>query len=107
MDSVQELKVEKLAKAGYLTGGEVALKEGAEATELNALTKLTDLGYSGSGSINITVGKNTTSTLDIDERTTISDFLNKAKEAGLNASFDTNSNRLFVSAKTTGEKADF
>ena len=51
VNGVQTLKVNKLAKIGYLTGGKVS-KSGGNA---NALTKLSDLGVSGNNEIKLTL----------------------------------------------------
>lgn len=103
-DSVQNLKIKKLAKSGYLTGGKVTTESGEGAT---ALSKLSDLGFSGEAStISLTTNGKTTD-IEIDGNTTISNLLTKIKGAGLNASFDADNQRFFISSKTTGEKADF
>ncbi len=102
-DSVQTLRVTQLAKSGYLTGGEVAKTDGSKAT---ALTKLSELGFSGSSSLTLTTNGETES-IAIDENTSISDLLTKLKDKGLNASFDENNQRLFISSKTTGKTQDF
>lgn len=103
--SVQSLKVESLAKTAYLTGSTVAAKgEDGKATEATALTTLKDLGFSGSGSFKVS---GSDKTIDVDESTTISDVLSKLQKEGLNASFDSANQRIFVSAKNSGEKANF
>ena len=43
----------------------------------------------------------------VTEDTTISDVLNKLKEAGVNASFDAKNQRFFVSASASGLDSDF
>ena len=105
MNGVQELKINKLAKTAYLTGSEISTTSGEKAT---ALSKISELGrFSGSGSITVTVGSGTETTIDIDENTTISDVLTKLKECGLNASFDEKNQRFFISAKESGKANDF
>lgn len=105
VDSVQSLQIDKLAKTAYLTGGEVATTDGSKAT---ALSKLSDLGFSGEGSFDIKDGKgNVTKSISVTADTTISDVLTQLKEAGLNASFDAENQRFFVSSKTSGKDSDF
>lgn len=110
VNSVQSLRVERLAKTAYLTGGKL---EGSEAGKLNALTKLSDITGSqvaGEGTITLTTGKGSSAkTVDItvNENTTISDVLTQLKDNGLNATFDEEQGRLFVSAKSSGEASDF
>ena len=103
VNGVQTLKVNKLAKIGYLTGGKVT-KSGGNA---NALSTLKDLGMAdGDGKISLeTNGK--TVDINISEKTTISDVLSQLKSAGLNASFDENQQRLFISSKDYGSNSDF
>lgn len=103
VNAVQSLKVEKLAKTAYLTGGTVEKTDGSKA---DALTKMSDLGFSGAGSIKLTMdGKETD--IDINGDSTINDVLSKLQNKGLNASFDSSTQRLFISSKTSGAKNDF
>jgi len=104
-NGVQTLEVEQLAKTAYLTGGVVKNTDGTSG-EYTALTTMSDLGISDSGEIKLTVGGNE-ETISFDADTTISDVLNKLKDAGLNANFDENNQRLFISAKNSGEANDF
>lgn len=106
MNGVQSLKIDKLAKTGYLTGGTVASTGGEKVT---ALTTLGDLGVTAEGSFNVSIGKNGEKSVDIqvNENTTISDVLTQLKSAGLNANFDENNQRFFISAKESGAASDF
>lgn len=104
-NGVQSLRIEQLAKTGYLTGGKIEAAE--EGTSLSALSKISDIkGFQAGGTIDLNVGGKTTS-IEITEETTISDVLSKMKEAGVNASFDAKNSRFFVSAKESGESKDF
>lgn len=104
VNGVQELKVKELAKTAYLTGAKVARLDGEKAT---ALTKLSELGNIEEGA-NITLnGEALFGEGELTADTTISDVLTKLKEKGLNASFDENNQRLFVSAKESGAANDF
>ncbi len=105
VNGVQTLEVTQLAKTAYLTGGEVTDAAG-KTGKFTALTKMSNLGITEAGSFKLTVNGEE-QTVNFDENTTISDVLNKFKEAGLNASFDENNQRFFVSAKNSGEKNDF
>lgn len=110
VDSVQSLKITQLAKSGYLTGAEVKAVDGeghATGEKITALSKLTDLGFDGSATtLNITAG-GTTSSISIKADSTVSDVLSALKKQGLNASFDENNQRFFISSKTTGASNDF
>lgn len=105
VNSVQTLEVSKLAKTAYLTGGKVNYTGDGS---VSALSKLSDLGFTGSGSgmLNIKAGSKEVN-FEVNENTTISDVLNKLKDAGLNASFDAKNQRLFVSAKSSGAAGEF
>ncbi len=110
VNSVQELQVVKMAKTAYLTGGKVSLKRGVTGGEVNALTQMQFLmDFSDGKSKTITLNKSDGSKVDIalTEETTISDVLTRFKEEGLNASFDANQKRFFVSAKEAGEEGNF
>lgn len=107
VNGVQTLKVNKLAKIGYLTGGKVTKSGGGSA---NALTKLSDLGVSGNNEIKLTLDPNGSKrevTINVSGDNTISDVMNELKKAGLNANFDENQQRLFISSKDYGSANDF
>lgn len=93
------LRIEQLAKAGYLTGGEM----GSDTKET---TTLSELGYSGTGKISVTSGGETTE-IDVDGNTTVKDFVSKLKEAGVKASYDSKNQRIYVAASETGAENDF
>lgn len=102
VNGVQSLTVDTLAKTAYLTGAEVKGQNG----EITALSKMSDLGFDGEGVINLTAGDKNVE-IKVTGETTISDFLTQVKDAGLNASFDANNQRFFISAKKSGEDNDF
>lgn len=100
---VQEAYVESVAKSAYLTGGEIRTTSG---DKVSGATKLTDLGIGVGEKISVTTNGETYE-LEVTDATTMSDLVSKFKEAGLNASFDENNQRLYVSAKETGKAHDF
>lgn len=104
VNGVQELKIKQLAKTAYLTGAEVKTKDGNKATALTTLGQLGDIAENANITLN---GEAIFAEGELTADTTISDVLNKLKEKGLNASFDENNQRLFVSAKESGAKNDF
>ncbi len=106
VNGVQTLKINKLAKTGYLTGAE--LKKDSKKADYTSATKLKDIvGEASVGSeLELKVGDETTK-ITIDENTTINDFVSTLKKAGLNASFDEKNQRFFISAKESGAAADF
>lgn len=99
----QKLKVKKLASSGYLTGGTV--KDGK--ANITGSSKLSDItGSTSQGSVTLSVeGKSTT--IELTEDMTVNQFVVKLKDAGVQASFDENNQRFFISSKTSGAKGDF
>lgn len=97
----QKLNILQTAQAGYITGGKLD-------NSVTSKTKLSDLGYTG-GNTTITLKKNdgTSKEFKVTGNTTVNDFINSLKEAGVNASFDENNKRIFVSAKESGVAGDF
>ena len=120
VNGTQKLHVLATAQSGYLTGGKLSLRE--EVTDADGTTKLQDvkgtvkaetkLGFTGDeASLNINTtdedGNAVTKTVSLTKGSTIQDVVNALKDNGLNASFDANNGRIFVSSKNTGKAADF
>lgn len=105
VNGVQTLEIKELAKTGYLTGGVI------QAKSITALSTLKDVtgGFAGEKTIKVTKGNDTANAKDITvkEDSTISDILTQLKNAGLNASFDAQNQRFFISSQESGEKNDF
>ncbi len=122
VNGTQTLKINRLAKSGYLTGGEIKVRNGGteenpEFTKASKTTKLSDLGFSGSATI--TIGKGpapegdaafsakTTQTFGVTGDTTLEEFAGLVSAAGYNASFDEATGRFFVSSKESGAENNF
>ena len=86
------LKINQLATSQYVTGKKITA---------TSSSKLVGLGIEAGTIINIGSAA-TPKTLTVDANTTIANFVSKAKEAGLNASFDESQGRLFISSKESG-----
>lgn len=99
VNGVQTASVESLAKAGYLTGGKLKTADGGKVTES---TKLTDLGIEAGSSFKVNDKE-----INISADTTMEGLVSQLKKAGVNANFDVNQQRLYVSAKETGKDNDF
>ena len=99
VNGTQTLQITALAKSGYLTGGKV---KSAAGSAVSGSTTMGALGVSESGDFSIN-GKRITVSAD----TTVNDVLSKLKDAGVSANFDATNQRIFVSAKESGEDADF
>ena len=123
VNGTQKLHVLATAQSGYLTGGKLSLREevtDADGTTklqdvkgaVKAETKLSELGFTGDEArLNINTtdeeGNAVTKTVSLTKDSTIQDVVNALKDNGLNASFDANNGRIFVSSKNTGKAADF
>lgn len=131
VNGTQKLHVLSTAQSGYLTGGKLAFrkevtKDGVttlEKTEmkdndgnpekLTSTTKLSALGYTSGKDTTLDIrttdekGEAVTKKITLGKDSTIQDVVSALKENGLNASFDENNGRLFVSSKDTGKAADF
>lgn len=104
VNGVQTLKINQLAKTGYLTGAE--LQQDGKKAEHKSTTKLTELGVTEGSELELKVG-DTSTKITVDKDMTIGDFVSTLKKAGLNANFDEKNQRFFISAKESGAKADF
>lgn len=107
VDGVQQMKVDKLAKSGYLTGGEITA---------TGATTLADLGVVAEGDqfkFDLVTGdpsdpaNQTRETITLDAGATVNDFVKALKDKGLNASFDTVNGRFFISSAKSGAAANF
>ncbi len=109
VNGTQTLEVKKLASTGYLTGGQLKVKDSnGQSVKVTGSSKLsTVLGAdAGSGSVSVTVdGK--TKDIAISGDMTVNQFVTQLKEAGLNANFDEINQRFFISSQTSGADHDF
>ena len=110
----QTLKINKLAKAAYLTGKELTKTGGAVTKD----TTLAELGYDG-GATTLKIGKGVKKAdgtysegyvspdIEINGSMTLEQVTNQISAAGYNANFDESTGRLFISSKESGAKNDF
>ncbi len=104
MDSVQELEINKMAKAGYLTGGTITDKDGKRVT---SGSKLVDtLGIAAGSKLEIAV-RNKKVDITVDENMTINNLVDKLQSAGVKANFDATNQRLYIGSTGTGKAKDF
>lgn len=103
VSGTQRLKVNHLAATGYLTGGKITATDKSKVT---GSTKLSDIIGTKDGSISVKTSSGIKS-IDITEDMNVSQFVAKLKETGLNANFDDNNGRFFISAKESGKDNDF
>lgn len=108
MDGTQTLKVNQVAKAGYLTGAKISQSDGSKITKTDKLINID--GTLPGQTISVTVGQGAdakTTDIEITEDMTVNSLLGKFAEAGVNANFDEDNQRFFISAKGTGMSKEF
>lgn len=97
----QKLNILQTAQASYITGGKLG-------DDVTADTKMSALGYTGGNtSFKVEADDGTKHEIKITKATTVKEVIDQLKEAGLNASFDANNKRIFISAKESGKANDF
>ncbi len=101
------ISVSQLASAQYLTSNKVSLQDGS-GDKVTTSTKLTDLGFSTSGTntvINISGKQEVAYIVTADSK--VSDLVSAFQSAGLNASFDNTQQRFFISSSSSGVSQQF
>ena len=119
MNGVQELKINSLAKSGYLTGAKLTSSDGealtasstlsslrltkdSDGNETSGLTTLTSDG----GSFTVTAN-GTATKISVTADTKISEIISSLKGAGVDANFDEKNQRIFIASSSSGTDADF
>ncbi len=127
VNGTQSLKIKEIAKSGILTGAKLDTSIKYKGT--NSITgidsSLKGQKISVTAKVKLAKGDkyineagntitaeggeeiNQTTEIEITEGMTINDFTDKLREAGVNASFDENNQRFFISASDTGVENDF
>lgn len=101
MNGTQSLKINQLAKAGYLTGSKI--------NAANGKTKISDLDPSFSGGTIRISGNGKTKDIELSGDATVNDFLKELNDSGtgVTASYDATNKRIYISSKNTGSESDF
>lgn len=118
VDGVRTVKVNQLAKGGYLTGadltgeGDVGFTGAASLESLLKHSKLKSKGLTDdpsklNGSFSVVGADGSSYKINVNSNTTINDVVDQLQKAGLNANYDQDSQRIFVSAKNTGKDYNF
>lgn len=130
VNGTQTLKINKLAKSGYLTGAKLESTKTEELKDESGNTvkdangnvimkpvgwkttdKLSEIDSDLVGKkISVTVGQGVeakTKEIEITNDMTINEFVGELKGAGVNASFDEGNQRFFVSSTGTGSAKEF
>lgn len=103
VSGTQTLGVRSLAKAGYLTGGQM---ETADGGKVSADTTMEQMGIKDKTTISVSVGGKE-SFIDVNKDMTLNTFVKKLQETGVNANLDTVNQRIFISSKSSGKDNDF
>jgi len=103
------IKVQQLASSQYITGEKIAINNDEESSnKIDGNTSLDKIiGNETDTVIQIQLGDKKAVDIKIDEGMTVTDFVKKMKEAGINANFDTKQQRFFLSSKESGEDNAF
>lgn len=105
-EGTHTIQVKQLASAQFITGKQLGAD--INSKEITSSTKLTDLGMiAGEGNVIKINSGGKEQSITITEDTTVGEFVNTLKSAGLNASFDVKQNRFFVSSKDSGSANAF
>ena len=98
------LEIRKLASSQYVTGKQLTTADGKKAN-YSKTTKLSDMNMEVGTTINISGKKDVKFT--VEAGSTVNDFLEACKDAGLNANFDTTQQRFFLSSQESGSENAF
>lgn len=106
VDGIHTLSVNKLAKRAYMTSASL---ETADGTCFRGAAKLSQLGLASgtTGKISVNGALGQSVEIDVNSDMTINEFVDKLKKTGLNASFDEDNQRFYISSKDTGADANF
>lgn len=96
----QKLNILQIAQASYMTGAYLG-------DDVKKSTQLKDLGITEETSIKVKSKDGKETEIKLNGEMAIGDLMQKFSEAGLNANFDENNHRFYISAKETGAAADF
>lgn len=106
----QKLHVLSTAQSGYLTGGKITASD--SSAKVTSSTKLSELGFTEDETALKFIakdkdGKDISTDIKLSKDSTISDAVKALRDVGLNASFDENNGRIFLSSSATGASTDF
>jgi len=104
VNGVQNLQINKLAKTGYLTGAQLD----KSVTTNTTMSQLMGSSFNSGEDINfkVEVGDKTTN-ISLNGNSTVQHVVQQLRSAGLNANFDANNGRFFISSQTMGKDGDF
>ncbi len=114
-NTMQTLKITRMAKAGYLTGKELTVNDPdtglPKKADYTTSSTMADMGmdFSTEESKTITIKVNDSDAVDIELKadTKISDVIDQLNSAGVTANFDTKNQRFYIAANGMGTDKDF
>ena len=95
-DGAHKMQVKQVATAQSVTGAKVT-----DIEDFGKDSVLTDIGFELGEEVTFKVGDKE-HTLEVNGDTTVGDFLNAAKKAGINATLDTKQQRFYLSSRESG-----
>lgn len=98
VSGTQTLAVKQLAKSGYLTGAKLE----REATSETTMFQLGVVGPGGTAEIKVN-----DKTIKLTGATTVDGLVSELRNAGVDASFDADNQRFFISSRKSGSEGDF
>lgn len=103
-----KVEIHSIASAQYVTSGKLSTYKDSDGKDKTAAssTKLNDLGMTSGTVLKLKVGDKSTA-LEVNDSTTIDDFVKFCSDAGLNATFDEKQQRFFLSSKDSGSENSF
>lgn len=103
-----KVEIHSIASAQYVTSGKLSTYKDSDGNDKTATssTKLNDLGMTSGTVLKLKVGDKSTA-LEVNDSTTIDDFVKFCSDAGLNATFDEKQQRFFISSKDSGSENSF
>lgn len=103
-----KVEIHSIASAQYVTSGKLSTYKDSDGNDKTATssTKLNDLGMTSGAVLKLKVGDKSTA-LEVNDSTTIDDFVKFCSDAGLNATFDEKQQRFFLSSKDSGSENSF
>lgn len=117
VDGVRSVSVDKLAKGSNLTSAKLTSDSGVNFSGQATLAQLRKFRYTDaddqatlsnlSGSFRVVGAQGQYVDFEVNENTTINDVVDMIKTTGLNANYDQNSQRIFISSKNTGAANNF
>ena len=108
VSGTQTLKIDALAKGGYLTGAELKKASASSEGKLTSSSTLSEIGISRDGTIKIE-GSEGSKEIEVSSDMKISELVKQINESGtgVKASFDSENQRFFISSEKTGIENDF